>query len=198
MAGLTLDAKKTALLIGDFYTDPANNWPHAKQRQVLENTLALQKAARAAGVLVCYCGTVFRPGYPEISDRSMSFEPRKRTGNPPAINDPLRLIHPAIKPSEDEVVVGKHRINAMLATDLDLVLRASDKDTLMILGFSTSGVVLSTVRYAADLDYRLLVVEDCCADHEADVHDFLIQRLLPRQAEIVSSKDVIGALAAKP
>jgi len=65
-----------------------------------------------------------------------------------------------------------------------------------MLGYATSGVVLSTVRAAADLDYRLVVVEDCCADQDADVHDFLTQRLLPRQAEVVTSGDVIQALTS--
>ncbi len=55
-------------------------------------------------------------------------------------------------------------------------------------------MVLSTVRYAADLDYRLLVVEDCCADQDPEVHDFLTQRIFPRQADVVNSQDVIEAL----
>jgi nicotinamidase-related amidase len=54
--------------------------------------------------------------------------------------------------------------------------------------------VLSTVRYAADLDYQLVVVEDCCSDQDPEVHDFLTQRIFHRQAEVVSSQEVIGAL----
>ena len=61
-------------------------------------------------------------------------------------------------------MVGKHRVNALYGTALDLILRANALDTLIILGYATSGVVLSTVRAAADLDYRLVVVEDCCAE----------------------------------
>jgi nicotinamidase-related amidase len=77
---------------------------------------------------------------------------------------------------------------------LDLILRANNIDTLIILGYATSGVVLSTVRYAADLDYRLVVVEDCCADQDPAIHDFLTQRIFPRQAEVVSALEVIHAL----
>lgn len=85
-------------------------------------------------------------------------------------------------------------MNALYGTALDLILRANTIDTLIILGYATSGVVLSTVRYAADLDYRLVVVEDCCADQDPDVHDFLTRRIFPRQAEVVTSADVIHAL----
>jgi nicotinamidase-related amidase len=66
----------------------------------------------------------------------------------------------------------------------------------VIFGYATSGVVLSTVRYGADLDYNLIVVEDCCADSDVEVHEFLTQRIFPRQAEVTGSDDVIRALEA--
>jgi len=195
MPELTLDRQKTALLIADFYADMMGTLAHARDRKVVEKTQALQRAAREAGILVCYSATVFRPGYIEISDRNKTFSQRKRSGQP-AVSDPVRLIHASVKPIEGEVVVGKHRVNALYGTDLDIVLRANDIETLIILGYATSGVVLSTVRYAADLDYRLIVVEDCCSDQQEDVHDFLTQRVFPRQAAVVASEDVIKGLAA--
>ena len=47
---------------------------------------------------------------------------------------------------------------------------------------------------AADLDYNLIVVEDCCVDSDVEVHEFLTQRIFPRQADVVSSGDVVEAL----
>ena len=105
----------------------------------------------------------------------------------------MELIHPVVKPQEGGVVVGKHRVNALHGTGLDVALRANNILDLVILGYATSGVVLSTVRYAADLDFNLYVVEDCCSDSDADVHDFLTQRIFPRQADVVVSGDVIRA-----
>jgi nicotinamidase-related amidase len=193
MADITLDKSKTALLIADFYADMMSTIPHAVERQVVEKTQALQKAARDAGILICYSATVFRPGYIEISDRNKTFSQRKTSGQP-AIGDPLQVIHSGVKPIEGEVVVGKHRVNALFGTDLDMTLKANDIHNLILLGYATSGVVLSTTRYAADLDYRLYIVEDCCADQDAEVHDFLTQRIFPRQADVVQSEDVIKAL----
>ena len=195
MPELIPDPARTALLIADFYAVMMGTLPHATDRNVIQNTVAVQKAARDAGLLVCYSATVFRPGDVEISSRNKTFSQRMASGQP-AVSDPLRLIHDAVKPSDDEVVVGKHRVNALYGTGLDVVLRANDVETLIILGYATSGVVLSTVRYAADLDYRLVVVEDCCADQQPDVHDFLIQRIFPRQADVVSSGDVVAALGS--
>jgi nicotinamidase-related amidase len=195
MPTLTLDRQHTALLIADFYAAFMSTLPHAVDRQVVERTQRLQHVAREAGIFLCYCATVFRPGYVEISERNKTFSARKHSGQPP-ISDPLEIIHPAVRPATDEVVVGKHRVNALHGTALDLILRANARDTLIILGYATSGVVLSTVRAAADLDYRLIVVEDCCADQDADLHDFLTQRIFPRQAEVATSSDVIQALTS--
>ena len=193
MADITLDKSKTALLIADFYGDMMSTIPHAVERQVVEKTQALQKAARDAGILICYSATVFRSGYPEISDRNKTFSQRKASGQP-AVGDPMQVIHSAVKPIDGEVVVGKHRVNALFGTDLDMTLKANDIHNLILLGYATSGVVLSTTRYAADLDYRLYIVEDCCADQDAEVHDFLTLRIFPRQADVVQSEDVIKAL----
>jgi nicotinamidase-related amidase len=192
---LALDRQHTALLIADFYAAFMSTIPHAVERQVVDKTQRLQRAARDASLFVCYSATVFRPGYVEISERNKTFRERKHSGQP-AVADPLQLIHSAVQPLAGEVVVGKHRVNALYGTDLDLILRANNIDTLIILGYATSGVVLSTVRYAADSDYRLVVVEDCCADQDPEVHTFLTQRIFPRQAEVVSAEEVIQALKA--
>ena len=195
MADITLYKQHTALLIADFYAEQMGKLPHAVGRRCLEKTLALRQAARAAGMLVCYSATVFRPGYIEVSERNKTFSERKRTGGP-AIGDPLKVIHPQMQPAEGEPVVGKHRVNAMFGTDLAMILGARNVDTLILLGFATSGVVLSTTRYAADADYRLFIVEDCCADNDPAVHDFLCTKIFPRQAEVMQSADVIKLLAA--
>ena len=195
MAEVTLDKATTALLIADFYADMMNSIPHAIERGVVEKTRELQRAAREAGIMVCYSATVFRPGYPEISNRNKTFSQRKASGQP-AVSDPVQIIHEAVRPIEGEVVAGKHRVNAMFGTDLQMSLRANNIETLVMLGYATSGVVLSTTRYAADADFRLIIVEDCCSDQDPEVHDFLTQRIFTRQADVVQAADVIQALSA--
>jgi nicotinamidase-related amidase len=110
--------------------------------------------------------------------------------------DPVSLIIPEVQPLPHEPVVVKHRVNASFGTDLESILRAHAIDTLVLLGHATSGVMLSTVRYAADADDRLVVVEDGCADRDAEVHAWLMQRIFPRQATVVSAKAIIQALSS--
>jgi nicotinamidase-related amidase len=193
MADIQFDKACTALLIADFYADPMSTLPHSLSRDCIGRTLTILEQARRTGILVCYSATVFRTGYPEVNDRNKIFSQRKHSGQP-ANPDPLAVIHPAVRPLPHEPVIGKHRVNAMFGTDLEVVLRGRDIHTLIMLGYATSGVILSTTRYAADADYRLIVVEDCCVDNDPQIHDFLCAKILPRQADVVASPDVVRAL----
>jgi nicotinamidase-related amidase len=90
--------------------------------------------------------------------------------------------------------VVKHRVSPFVGTDLETLLRANGIDTLVLAGVHTSDVVLSTVRHAGDLDYRLVVVRDCCADPDREVHDMLLSRVFPRQATVTSAALLCDAI----
>ena len=68
-----------------------------------------------------------------------------------------------------------------------MILRAGGVDTLVLFGIATSGVVLSTLLEACDSDYRLVVIADCCADFDADLHTCLVERLFPRRADVITA-----------
>jgi nicotinamidase-related amidase len=99
-----------------------------------------------------------------------------------------------VAPRSGEVIVAKRRVGAFSTTDLETILRAQGITSLVMCGIATSGVVLSTVRWAADMDYELVVVEDCCADGDDEVHRVLTQKVFPRQARVVSAQDIINDL----
>ena len=90
----------------------------------------------------------------------------------------------------------KTRVGAFSTTDLDQQLRDRGIDTLILAGISTSGVVLSTVRDAADRDYRVYVLEDASADPDPEVHDLLIRKIFPRQAYVISIAELSNLLTA--
>lgn len=99
-----------------------------------------------------------------------------------------------LEPLASEVVVVKRRVSAFTGSDLEVVLRASDIDHLVLSGIATSGVVLSTLREAADRDYRLTVLSDACADRDAEVHRVLTEKVFPRQADVVTVGEWVSAL----
>lgn len=148
-------------------------------------------AARAAEIPVIYVVIGFRKGHPEISPRNMTFSQIAANGLAGAAGgfaegDPAAEIHPDVAPAPGELVVTKKRVSAFAGSDLDMVLRAGDVDSLVLTGIATSGVVLSTLRQASDLDFGLTVLEDACLDADPEVHRVLTGKLFSRQANVVT------------
>jgi nicotinamidase-related amidase len=98
----------------------------------------------------------------------------------------------ALQPGD--IVVTKRRVGAFIGSELEVVLRAQNIDHLVLSGIATSGVVLSTLRAAADMDYPLTVLSDCCADGDHEVHRVLLTKVFPRQADVLTAAEWAAAL----
>jgi len=189
----TIDRNHMAVLIMDYQNDIVSSVA-ASQPQLLDRAAAVLSGARLAGVPVIFVVVCFRPGYPEVSERNAIFRGLKSAGRL-GEGTPGAEIHARVAPQPTEVIVTKRRVGAFSTTDLETVLRANNVTSLVLLGIATSGVVLSTVRWAADADYELVVLEDCCADGDEEVHRVLMHKVFPRQALVVQSQEFLQVLA---
>ncbi len=181
----------TALLIMDVQQSIAERF--AGEEGYLPRLADAIGAARRAGIAVIYVTIAFRPGYPEVSPRNPTFAGIRGTGRY-IDGDPGSRVHPAIAPAPGEVIISKRRVSAFAGSDLDMVLRAGGTENLVLAGIATSGVVLSTLRQAADLDYRLTVLADGCLDADPEVHRVLLGKVFARQAQVTSIADWIASL----
>jgi nicotinamidase-related amidase len=189
---LTASPGRTALLLLDYQRLVIDQIPSAEP--LVERVVALRAAARRAGLLIVHVHVAFRPGHPEVSARNVMFRGVKEHGlmlRGSAESD----FDARLAPDADEVTITKTRVGAFRATPLDQILRANDVDILLIAGINTSGTVLSTVRDAADRDYELVVISDCCADPDEELHRVLIEKVFPQQARLVESASVAASLA---
>jgi nicotinamidase-related amidase len=159
----------------------------------LERLAPVVQATREAGVKIVYIRTGFRPGYPEHHPHNTSTT-KAFQWKAFVEDESSSQIHTAVAPASRDVVVIKHRVSAFTSTDLDLILRAYGAQKLVLTGISTSGVVLSTVRQAADLDFRITVLEDLCVDPIRENHEFLMKKIISRQAEVTSSAEWLAGL----
>ncbi|MWA05730.1 isochorismatase family protein [Actinomadura sp. LD22] len=152
-------------------------------------------AARDAGIPVIYVVVGFRPGYPEVHPRNKVFGPMAERGFEP--DEASTAVAAAVAPRPGEVVIAKKRISGFAGSDLDLVLRSGGIEHLVLTGIATSGVVLSTLTQAADLDFRLTVLADGCFDSDPEVHRVLTEKVFTRHADVVTvdawTKTLTGA-----
>ena len=135
----------------------------------------------------------FRPGAPEISGANRALALAAASGAM-SETDVATQIHPAVAPQIGDIVVIKKRVSAFVGSDLEVVLRSLAVRSLVLAGIATSGVVLSTLRQAADLDYDLKVLSDACADRDVEVHRVLLEKVFPRQGEVLSTDEWLGRL----
>jgi len=152
------------------------------------------KAARVSGIPVMFVRVAFRPGYPEAAASNAAFGAMAERGDAMTQDHPATQVHAALEPRSDEPVIVKRRVSAFSGSDLDVLLRAAGAGTLVLAGIATSGVVLSTLRQAADLDYRLIVLSDACADRDPEVHRVLLEKVFPRQALVTETDEWIQSL----
>lgn len=101
-----------------------------------------------------------------------------------------------VAPETQDVVVTKRRVGAFSGSDLEVVLRSQGIDHIVLTGLSTIGVVLSTLRAAADLDYQITVLSDCCADRDEEVHRVLMEKVFPMQADVMTAQQWSDKIAA--
>ena len=187
------DKNHTAVLIMDYQNSILGNLPEAKQSSLLDNAVEILDAARTNGLKVIYIAVRFREGYPEVSLRNKSFGALKNSkrlieGTPGAD------IHARVAPKPGEIALSKRRVGAFSTTELETILRASGITNLVLLGVSTSGVILSTTRWAADMDYALTIISDACADPDEEVHRVLMEKVFPRQANVITKDGFLEAL----
>jgi nicotinamidase-related amidase len=192
---LGFEPSRSAVLSMDLQTGIVGIYTRADPA-LPERAAKVLQAARNRQVNVIHVQVGFRPKLPEVSPRNALFGAIKNSAQHQQLfRGPLGAIHSAVGPEADEVVVTKHRVNAFAGTDLEMILRANEMETLILMGIATSGVVLSTLLHASDQDYRLLVVRDCCTDLDAGVHHCLIEKVFPAYATITTSDQLISKLA---
>ena len=180
----------TALLVMDVQNGIVERFG-AATGPFLEILASAARAARDAGVPVIHVRVAFRSGAPEASPRNAVFAERAGSFTEGEV---ATEIHPVLAPAPADVVVTKRRVSAFTGSDLEVALRSLEVDSLVLSGIATGGVVLSTLRQAADLDFGLTVLSDGCLDADPEVHRVLTEKVFPRQASVVTAGEWVRGL----
>lgn len=132
-------------------------------------------ACRGANIPVIYTQEVHRPSHVDMG--------RELDGNEPdhcIIGTKGVEIMEEIAPEPNDIIVTKPRYNAFLGTDLIYILNGLGvlpHDTLIMCGDATNVCVHYTSAEAHQRDYRIKVVEDCCAGSSWEEHEAALTQI---------------------
>ena len=179
---MKLDPKTTAVLTLDFQKGILSMVPGSES--VVDTAAKVVAFARKNNFCLIHVGLGFNEGHPEIPEHAGFAQLKQNNlfvkGSPSAEFD-ARLIQPY------HLIMHKQRISAFSENQLSMILRAKGIKTLILFGVATSGIVLSTLRQAFDLDYKSIVIKDACADGDAEVHRVLTEKIFLRQATVTTA-----------
>lgn len=82
-----------------------------------------------------------------------------------------------LKPESSDLIVRKRRFSAFFKTDLDITLKEWNIDTIVIGGVATEICVLATAYDGISHNFKVIVLEDCCASRFRKRHDYIISIL---------------------
>jgi nicotinamidase-related amidase len=185
---------RTVLLAMDFQNGIAGDDAFASTG-VLERARDAVAAARTQGIPVVWVRVALREGQPELA-ATASFAQIAAHGDLDEAHASTS-IHATLERHEGEPIVTKRRISAFTGSDLEVLLRGYGARSLVMAGVATSGVVLSTVRQAADFDFALTVLSDACADRDPEVHRVLTEKVFPKQANVTTVAEWAANLSTR-
>ena len=197
MAEVVLNPRTSALLLQDLQNELIKgNRPVVplSGAALIVNCQKLLTRARTVGMPVIYVRVSRRP---DLKDA-----PRPPLGTPPGASGAPSLIEGSegaaivaeLAPRPEDVVVTKHTTSPFHSTDLGVYLRRFGVSTLLLTGYSTTGVVEGSLRDARDQDYDCVVVRDCCAATTVQEHDTCMDIVFPRMAWVASVDEVVNAI----
>lgn len=168
---LELEPASSALLVVDmtnqFVGEGSPGEVAARARRILPRLGELIDDCRSRDMLIAYTTQVHRASGRDLPVRRGTFARQvvDESGRPRVCVEGTDAIDIVVElaPGPEDVVIHKHRSSAFAGTDLDMILRCNQIDTILITGAATQGCCWAAALDAAGLDYRVVFVSDCTA-----------------------------------
>ncbi len=171
MADTVINRNKTAVIVLDYQVGSLGYFPEEISNGLLARANQINAAARQKGIPVIFIRL-------QKADRTPDTE-----------------LHPQLVRNADELVLTKKKSAPFSTTDLNTRMKKRGIDTLVILGVYTGGCVLSTVKWAAEMDYQMFVISDCCAERDEEVQRVLMTKVLTHKTTVLTAKEFLELLA---
>ncbi len=191
-----LDRSRTALLIIDFQADVFNGGALeiVGTEAVLPQAKKVLATARKIGLPIIHSQEVHRQEMVDFGRELDGSEPVHCLENWAGTD-----FHPELYPRDGEYTIAKRRYSCFFGTDLEILLRGLQVNTLVIMGTMTNVCVHYTVAEAHQRDYHFYVIEDCCAGSDWEAHWAALKAMkyLQRNSLITSQLFINSAIAPR-
>lgn len=201
-----VDPHRTALILVDIQNDycaPGGKYALAGYDMTMyppmvERTIALVECARQNNSMIIYIQNSNLPDYRSDSVAYLRFKLILRGVQPGELRSTEHALEgtwgqqivDALAPRPGALVVKKHRASAFVNTQLDLLLRSNQVQTVLITGVVTQGCVFSTALDASFNDYIVVIVEDCIGSSSPRLHEAALE-LMRTRFDFATSKQII-------
>ena len=155
-------------------------------------------ACRAAGVPVIFINRAYRADGSDVELTRRQVWARGGKPLTPGSTGPLSVENPPEfgRASGDYEII-KPRYSAFFQTPLDLLLRRLGVDTVVLTGTTTPNCIRTTCYDAISLDYRVVVVEDCCSSNTEAIQQANMLDMGNVGAEVCSAAEFLETLSPR-
>lgn len=199
MPGITVDTKKTILMLVDMQNAivKGEGPPYkvtAERQQLIDRWVKVIQAARGSVIPIMHHKVEFRADGTDAFRPALSTQPVAPFRARLVEGSPAAQIIDELKPHPEDYVVPRRRRNGFYGTPTETYLRSRGIETIIIGGIATNWGVESTVRDAADRDYNIIIIGDCCASFSTEIHEFALKHVLGRLGWVATAEEVIRLL----
>ena len=184
--------RRPAVLVVDFFygcTDPAY-LGGGSVGDAVDHTARLLPAARAAGAPVIYTVTQYRPDGLDAGWFGVKVPLLKLLQE----GSKAVEIDSRVAPDPTDDVIVKKMASAFFGTPLAGLLTSLARDTLIVVGCTTSGCVRASVVDACSSGYRVVVPRQCVGDRAPGPHEASLFDMDAKYADVVETADVLRYL----
>ena len=198
MAEVKLSPQNTGLLIQDMQNDIVKSGRPVVplgETVLIANCKKLLVQARKLNVPVLYVQVTRRADGRDIPKAALGSD--MPLGAPPLVAGSQGAeIVSELSPLPSEPIITKHTTSPFNTTDIEVYLRRFGITTLILTGYSTTGVVEGSLRDAKDKDYDCVVASDCCSAATEQEHLICMDIVFPRMGWVASGDEIMSAFVS--
>lgn len=201
-----LDPRRTALVVIDMqemFCAPGGPGEVPQARGITDALNSLTRELRTLAVPVIWAlhansQTAGGSDWELFFNHVVSDEVRARTLE--SLSPGKQKVWSGLEVDPGDIQIVKNRYSALISgsSGLERILRSLGIDTVLIAGTKTNVCCESTARDAMMLDFKTVMVSDCCAALSDDEHRAALENIIQQFGDVMTGEEVLTALRRNP